>query len=55
MVEQALALLARDFAGVNELGPRRAAEFEHLNPDARDDAAADAHGYIDDLLVSYHA
>lgn len=55
VVEKALMVLARDFASVNELGPRRAAEFEHLDPETRDDAAADAHGYIDDLLTSYHA
>ena len=53
VVETALALLARDFATVDGLGPRRAAEFEHLDPGARDDAAADAHGFVDDLLRSY--
>lgn len=53
IVGQAFDKLVRDFATVDGIGPRRAAEFEHLDPEDRDAAAADAHGYIDDLLRSY--
>lgn len=55
IVERAVQLLARDFATIDHTGPRRAADFEHLEPDDRDNAAADAHGFIDDLLTTYHA
>lgn len=53
IVNQAIELLARDFATAGHTGPRRAAEFEHLDADDQDDAAADAHGYVDDLLAAY--
>lgn len=54
VVTRALDLLARDFDGPDGIGPRRAAEFTAIDPANReevDDAAADAHGYVDDLLV----
>ncbi len=55
VVRQAVELLERDFASVEHIGPQRCAEFEHLDPDARNEAAADAHGHIDDLLRAYRA
>jgi len=54
IVNQTIERLARDFKSPQHLGPRRAAAFEHLDPVARDGAAADAHGFIDDLLRAYH-
>lgn len=53
VVERALALLASDFDAPDGLGPRRAAEFAVARPaseEERDEASADAHGYVDDLL-----
>ena len=52
IVAKALELLARDFDAPDGLGPRRAAEFAVAGADELDDAAADAHGYVDDLLRS---
>jgi hypothetical protein len=55
VVNQALALLARDFDEPDSLGPRRAADFIVARPGDHgelDDASADAHGYVDDLLIS---
>lgn len=49
-VRDALQLLATDFAGPDSIGPRRAASFEGGAGDDLDAAAADAHGYVDDLL-----
>jgi hypothetical protein len=54
IVEEALGLLARDFARPDSLGPRRAAAFETIDPGDLDNAAADAHGQVDDLLTAYH-
>jgi hypothetical protein len=45
-----LQKLTRDFATPDSLGPRRAAAFEGLIGEDLDAAAADAHGYVDDLL-----
>lgn len=50
IVSSALTVLARDFADPNDIGPRRAAEFDTVNSDELDDAIADFHGYVDDLL-----
>lgn len=53
IVERALALLARDFDGLDHLGPRRAARFsvpESAPQEQLEDAAADAHGYVQELL-----
>lgn len=53
IVQRALHLLARDFDGPDGLGPTRAAGFAIAEPAAPrelDDAAADAQGYVDDLL-----
>lgn len=55
IVELAVQLLARDFATVDHTGPRRAAEFDYLDDEGRDNAAADARGYVDDLLRTYRA
>jgi len=55
VVETAVGVLARDFATTDHTGPRRAAEFEHLDDADRDNAAADAHGYVDDLLTAYRS
>ena len=53
IVARALALLARDFDSPDGLGPGRAARFTIAEPPEQgelDNAAADAHGYVDDLL-----
>jgi hypothetical protein len=50
IVARALRLLARDFDGPSGLGPRRAAAFTVAEDAELDDAAADAHGFVDDLL-----
>ena len=50
VVEDALSCLARDFADPETLGPRRAAEFEGEAGEDLEAVAADAHGYVDDLL-----
>lgn len=55
IVGQAIEQLALDFATVESIGPQRAAEFEHLDTDDRDAAAADAHGYVDDILRAYRS
>lgn len=55
IVQRALELLSRDFPDPDGLGPRRAASFEFLEPDDQDDAAADAHGFVDDLLNACRA
>lgn len=50
IVQRAVEFLARDFATVDHTGPRRAAEFEYIDAQDRENAAADAHGFVDDLL-----
>jgi predicted nucleotidyltransferase len=50
LVTRALALLDRDFGSPDLLGPLRVAEFEGARDAERDEIAADAHGYVDDLL-----
>lgn len=50
VVRDALAQLANDFRDPAHVGPQRAAEFDTLRADDLDDAAADAHGHVDDLL-----
>lgn len=50
IVERALGFLARDFADPDDIGPLRAADFISADGSDRDDDAADAHGYVDDLL-----
>lgn len=53
IVQRALRLLARDFDGPDGLGPTRAAGFaiaEPAAPGELDDGAADAQGYVDDVL-----
>ncbi len=50
VVKDALGRLARDFADPETLGPRRVAEFEGEAGEDGDAIAADAHGYVDDLL-----
>jgi predicted nucleotidyltransferase len=50
IVTSALTLLARDFAAPDLIGPLRVAEFEGAVDAERDEVAADAHGYVDDLL-----
>lgn len=58
IVGRALSLLARDFNAPDGLGPARAARFSVAEPaprDELDDAAADAHGFVDDLLTSWMA
>ncbi len=51
MSAQALSALGNDFRLPESIGPRRTAEFDG-EPGEDLDAAADAHGYIDDLLRS---
>jgi hypothetical protein len=50
VVARALELLARDFDGPDGLGPGRAADFMLTDPDQRAADAADAHGFVDDLV-----
>jgi hypothetical protein len=50
IVHDALGKLANDFRTTDNHGPRRAASFETADSDDNDAAAADAHGYVDDLL-----
>lgn len=50
LVRKALGLLSRDFDGPDGLGPQRAAEFAVADYLELDEAAADAHGFVDDLL-----
>lgn len=55
-VARALSLLARDFDRPDGIGPVRTAQFTVVDPtirDALDDGAADAHGFVDDLLSAY--
>lgn len=57
IVVKALALLARDFDTPDDLGPTRAARFTIAEPtvqDELDNTAADAHGYVADLLSASH-
>ncbi len=53
IVEEAVALLTRDFETPTHIGPRRAADFDYIDGDDLDVAAADAHGYVDDVLKAY--
>ena len=53
IVDEAVALLARDFETPGHLGPRRAADFDRIDGDDLDAAAADAHGYVDDLIKAF--
>jgi predicted nucleotidyltransferase len=50
IVARALTDLSRDFHEPTNHGPLRAAAFDTLRAGELDDAAADAHGYVDDLL-----
>ncbi len=50
IVARALGLLARDFNAPDDIGPLRAADFIATDGAELSDAAADAHGYVDDLL-----
>lgn len=49
VVVEALSILVRDFGSPDLIGPLRVAEFEGATDD-RDEVAADAHGYVDDLI-----
>lgn len=55
LVDRALGLLHRDFSTPESIGPRRAAAFDIVDDAEALDAAADAHGHVDDLLVAYQA
>ncbi|MGD0452232.1 MAG: nucleotidyl transferase AbiEii/AbiGii toxin family protein [Solirubrobacteraceae bacterium] len=50
IVARALGLLTRDFDAPEGLGPLRAAAFAVADDAELEDAAADAHGFVDDLL-----
>lgn len=50
IVRRALQGLANDFRAPDRVGPQRAAEFDTLRAADLDVAAADAQGYVDDLL-----
>lgn len=50
IVQDALGKLANDFATTASHGPRRAAAFHAAGREDLDEATADAHGYVDDLL-----
>ena len=53
IVDDAVAFLARDFESPGHVGPRRAADFDYVDGGDLDAAAADAHGYVDDMLKAY--
>lgn len=53
IVANALERLERDFESPGHTGPQRAAEFDFGDADDLDAAAADAHGFVDDLLKAY--
>lgn len=55
IVEDALGKLANDFATAAHHGPRRAAAFQGGGAEDLDEATADAHGYVDDLLRACRA
>jgi hypothetical protein len=50
VVKDALGRLTRDFAEPETIGPRRVAQFEGDAGEDLDAVAADAYGYVDDLL-----
>lgn len=50
VVERALELLRRDFEHPAALGPMRAVDFDGVSAARHADAAADAHGHVDDLV-----
>ncbi|HSZ14140.1 MAG TPA: nucleotidyl transferase AbiEii/AbiGii toxin family protein [Solirubrobacteraceae bacterium] len=50
IVARALGLLSRDFNASDDIGPRRAAAFAITADAELDNDAADAHGFVDDLL-----
>ncbi len=50
IVARALGLLKRDFDTPESLGPRRAAAFTVGDDAELENAAADAHGFVDDML-----
>lgn len=50
LIESALTVLARDFEQIDSIGPLRAAEFSAEGTEEIESLAADAHGYVDDLL-----
>jgi predicted nucleotidyltransferase len=50
LVRDALNGLANDFASPDHQGPRYVADFDLLTDEEHDQAAADAHGYVDELL-----
>ena len=50
IVRDAMRSLARDFGTVDGHGPRRAAAFEGGESENLQASAADAFGYVDDLL-----
>jgi hypothetical protein len=50
IVARALGLLNRDFNTPDDIGPHRAAAFAITADAELDDDAADAHGFVDDLL-----
>ena len=52
LVAAALNGLGDNFAEVESVGPQRAAEFASESVDDFDNLAADAHGYVDDLLLA---
>ena len=50
VIESALGKLARDFREPGDIGPLRAAEFIAVDGESLENDAADALGYVDDLL-----
>jgi predicted nucleotidyltransferase len=52
VVQAALAALASDFAEVDSIGPMRAASFSGESGEDLGGPAADAHGFVDDILRS---
>jgi hypothetical protein len=52
VVENALAILRRDFETLDTVGPARVAAFEGASGEAAEQVAADARGAVDDLLLA---
>jgi hypothetical protein len=55
LVGFSLGKLANDFAELDSIGPRRAAEFGNRESGFLDDEIADAHGFVDDFLEACNA
>jgi hypothetical protein len=53
VVSKAIAELEASFSSIDSVGPRRAAEFDTIDPTDFDDNAADARGFVLDLVAEF--